>query len=99
MEKLMRITLSSGVAALLLASSAFAAPADTPSDTSVRTAPAAATLTQAEAKARIAAQGFGSVSELSQDDKGLWHARAIKNGRRLNLIIDIEGRVLINTGK
>jgi hypothetical protein len=105
MEKFMRITLPCGMAALFLTSSALAAPANTPTDTSVRAAqnnvaPApGATLTEADAKARMAAQGFGSVSELLQDEKGLWHARAIKNGRRLNVIVDAEGKVQIGAGK
>ena len=102
----MRITLSSGMAAVLLASAAFAAPADTPSEPALRvaqgnaaSAPATTALTEAEARARIAAQGFGSISELSQDGMGLWHARAIKNGRRLNVVVDSGGRVQINTGR
>lgn len=97
----MRITLISGMTAVFLASSALAAPANTSSESAApaASAPGAATLTDADVRARIAAQGFGSVSDLSRDDKGLWHARAIKNGRRLNLIIDSAGKVQIDAGR
>jgi len=99
----MRVTFCIAISAVSIASSVLAAPADAPpirtAQNNVPPAARATSLTETEAKARFAAQGFASVSELSQDDKGLWHARAIKNGRRFNLIIDAEGKVQINTGR
>ena len=52
--------------------------------------------TQDQATATIEAQGYSSVSDLRRDSKGVWHARAEKDGQFRNVILDAKGTVADN---
>ncbi len=52
-----------------------------------------APLTEAQAKARIEARGFTNVSDLNKDVQGMWNAKAMKEGKSVQLSIDARGLV------
>ena len=104
----MRLVLTSAALATLIAGSAFAAPApndNAPSNPAVKTtdvnnpgAPASGenSFTMNQAKARIEARGYGNVSNLAKDDKGVWHAKAMKDGKSADVALDYQGNVVSN---
>jgi hypothetical protein len=101
----MRTLLSSVALAALIAGSALAATANdnAPSNPAVKTsegnnpgAPAAGanSFTMNQAKARIEARGYGNVTGLAKDDKGLWHGKAMKDGKSADVALDYQGNVV-----
>lgn len=97
-------------AALISASafSAFAqteAPAtatdgDTPAvatpDSTNATAPVegANSFTEDQAKERMAEAGYADVTELMLDDKGVWQAKGMKDGKSVAVSMDYQGNVV-----
>jgi len=52
--------------------------------------------TEAQAKDRILAHGYGSVSGLKKDDKGIWRGTAMQDNRSVNVAVDYKGNVVGN---
>ena len=52
-----------------------------------------AAIAETQAKARIEAQGFTDVSELKKDAQGMWNAKALKDGKAVQLSLDARGQV------
>ena len=50
-------------------------------------------LTEAQAKARFEARGFTNVSELTKGSQGFWTAKAMKDGKSVQLSLDARGQV------
>jgi hypothetical protein len=48
-----------------------------------------------QAKAKIESEGFTEVSELKQDNKGMWTATAMKDGKPVQLSMNAEGQLSI----
>ena len=48
-----------------------------------------------QAKAKIESEGFTEVSELKQDNKGIWTATAMKDGKPVQLSLTAEGQLSI----
>ena len=104
----MRSILLSTVTAAFFAGSAIAATTandNAPSNPAVKTsegnnpgAPAsgANSFTMGQAKARIEARGYGNVTGLAKDDKGLWHGKAMKDGKSADVALDYQGNVVSN---
>ena len=104
----MRYVFTSAALATLIAGSAFAATApndNAPSNPALKTtatnnpgAPAsgANSFTMGQAKARIEARGYGNVAGLAKDDKGVWHAKAMKDGKSTDVALDYQGNVVTN---
>lgn len=73
---------------------------DTPAvatpDTSNATAPVegANSFTENQAKDRIAEAGYAGVSELMLDDKGVWQAKATKDGKPVAVSLDYQGNIV-----
>jgi periplasmic protein CpxP/Spy len=67
----------------------------TPSAGAPSTANAGAVATETQAKARIEAQGYTNVSELKKDAQGLWSAKAMKDGKSVQLSLDTQGQVAV----
>jgi hypothetical protein len=44
--------------------------------------------TEGQAKSRIEAKGFSSVSGLKKDDAGVWRGMASQNGKSVNVSVD-----------
>jgi|RhiMethySRZTD1v2_1073278.scaffolds.fasta_scaffold545200_2 hypothetical protein len=80
-------------------------PATPPSSADAPTLPSAAPVINSEeqaatkiqneeqAKATIESAGFTAVSELKQDDKGMWTASAMKDGKPVQLSLNAEGQI------
>jgi hypothetical protein len=49
--------------------------------------------TRDEARSRIERAGYTRVAGLIQDAQGLWHARAMRDGRPVNVALDYKGDV------
>jgi hypothetical protein len=50
-------------------------------------------VTETQAKSRIEDQGFTNVSGLKKDAKGEWNARAMKDGKPVQLSLDTQGHI------
>jgi hypothetical protein len=48
-----------------------------------------------QAKAKIESEGYTEVSALKQDDKGMWTATAMKDGKPVQLSLNAEGQLSI----
>jgi hypothetical protein len=48
-----------------------------------------------QAKARIEAQGFTNVSELKKDAQGMWNAKAMKDGKPVQISLDTRGQIAV----
>jgi hypothetical protein len=50
----------------------------------------------AQAKSRIEAAGYSSVTNLTQDKDGVWRGTASKGGTSANVSVDYQGNVIPN---
>ena len=50
--------------------------------------------TEGQAKDRIVAAGFTSVSSLAKDGEGVWRGSAMKDGKSVKLAVDFRGNVV-----
>jgi len=48
-----------------------------------------------QAKAKIESEGYTEVSGLKQDDKGMWTATAMKEGKPVQLSLNTEGQIAV----
>jgi hypothetical protein len=46
-----------------------------------------------QAKAKFESEGFTEVSELKQNDRGIWTATAMKDGKAVQLSMNAEGQI------
>ena len=75
---------------------------DTPAvatpDTKNATAPVegANSFTEDQARERITAAGYADVTGLMLDDKGVWQARATKDGKAMSVALDYQGNIVAN---
>jgi Peptidase propeptide and YPEB domain len=71
-------------------------PAVATSDTPNATAPVegANSFTEDQAIERIEAAGYTAVSGLKMDDKGVWQATAMKDGKSMSVAMDYQGNVV-----
>ena len=51
--------------------------------------------TEGQAKSRIEAHGYGSVSALKKDDGGIWRGKAMKDGKTVDVSLDYQGNVSV----
>jgi opacity protein-like surface antigen len=104
-EQYMRSVSILAAAAALIAASAFAADLTptAPHNPAVKTtegnnpgAPVAGanSFTQGEARSRITKSGFSKVSALKKDKSGIWHGKAVKDGKAVDVSLDYEGNVV-----
>lgn len=52
--------------------------------------------TENQAKDRVVAAGFGTVSALTKDNDGIWRGTAMKDGKSVNVAVDYKGNVVAN---
>jgi hypothetical protein len=73
-------------------------PAVAKSDTMNPGAPVAGknSFTEGQARSRIEAAGYSSVSGLMKSDDGVWHAKATKAGATQTVSLDFQGNVTAN---
>ncbi len=67
----------------------------TPTDQNA-TAPVegANSFTETQAKDRIVEAGYADVAELKLDDKGIWQAKATKDGKAVAVSLDYQGNIV-----
>jgi hypothetical protein len=58
--------------------------------------PGANSFTEGQAKSRIEAKGFSSVSGLQKDSNGVWRGKAMKDGKAFNVSLDFQGNIGTN---
>ncbi|WP_027998978.1 PepSY domain-containing protein [Sinorhizobium arboris] len=91
--------LMSAVATASLAQTTPSTEGDTPAvatpDSQNPAAPVAGanSFTEAQAKERIEEAGYTDVSGLQLDDKGVWQATAMKDGKSVSVALDYQGNV------
>ncbi|MCK3777331.1 PepSY domain-containing protein [Ensifer sesbaniae] len=91
--------LMSAVATASLAQTTPSPQGNTPAiatpDSQNPTAPVAGanSFTEAQAKKRIEEAGYTDVSGLKLDDKGVWQAIAMKDGKSVSVALDYQGNV------
>ena len=56
--------------------------------------PGANSFTESQARERIQAKGFTSVSGLKKDDQSIWRGTAMKDGQTVNVAVDYKGNVV-----
>jgi protein CpxP len=54
----------------------------------------ASSFTEAEARSRLAAQGYTDVTALQKDAQLIWRGSAMKNGRAVGVALDAQGNVV-----
>jgi len=75
---------------------------DTPAvatpDSKNATAPVegANSFTEDQAKERLTEAGYADVTGLTLDDKGIWQAKATKDGKAVNVALDYQGNIVAN---
>lgn len=59
------------------------------------TAPAAGnnSFTQGQAQTHLANAGYTNITGMTQDDKGVWHGQATKDGKPVAVSVDYQGSV------
>ena len=67
----------------------------TPAAGAATTQNAGAAMTEMQAKARIEAQGFTNVSELKKDAQGMWNAKAMKDGKAVQISLNTQGQIAV----
>jgi len=56
---------------------------------------AGAAMSEQQAKAKIEGEGYTQVSGLKKDDKGMWTATAMKDGRAVQLSLNAQGQISV----
>jgi len=64
------------------------------STTGAGAATSGAIATQADAKKRIEGQGYTAVRDIKQDNSKNWHAKAMKDGKSVDVSLDARGNVM-----
>lgn len=52
--------------------------------------------TKGQAVKHILHSGFTDVTDLAQDENGVWHGKAMKGGHVVNIALDFKGNVVTN---
>jgi hypothetical protein len=54
-----------------------------------------ASFTAQQAKAKFEGDGYTAISGLKKDDKGMWTATAMKEGKPVQLSLDTQGQIIV----
>jgi hypothetical protein len=49
--------------------------------------------TEDQARKRLQDNGYTQVSDLRQDEKSIWHAKAMKSGKAVGVTLDYQGNI------
>ncbi|UNK37533.1 PepSY domain-containing protein [Shinella sp. H4-D48] len=105
MKKILLAAAFMGASALGAFAQTTTAPAtdgDTPAvatpDTKNTTAPVegANSFTEEQAKERLSEAGYADITGLMLDDKGVWQAKAMKDGKAVGVALDYQGNIVAN---
>jgi hypothetical protein len=64
-----------------------------PSRTTAAPVPGANSFTMGQARSRLRRSGYTQISGLHKDNKGIWRAKATKNGQPMSVSLDYQGNV------
>ena len=101
----MRIRIILATAAATMATSAFAQADAGSHNPAVKTAAVHTTamaakgrnsFTEAQARGRIAKDGYTAVSKLTKNGNGVWQGTAMKGGAKVNVALDYKGNVTVH---
>ena len=93
---MIRVLSIAAALAVALALPAFAETA-TKTPAGATEAPAARALfTEEQARTHLLRLGYADVSVLTKDENGVWHGTATKDGKQLNVAVDVKGAVVNN---
>ncbi|QRI61611.1 PepSY domain-containing protein (plasmid) [Shinella sp. PSBB067] len=93
---------ASTLGAFAQTSTAPATDGDTPAvatpDSKNATAPVegANSFTEAQAQERLTEAGYADVTGLTLDGKGVWRAKAMKDGKSVDVALDYQGNIVAN---
>ena len=65
-----------------------------PSRTTGAPVSGANSFTESEARRRIQDKGFGAVTDLKKDDKGVWRGTTTKDGKTMTVALDYQGNIV-----
>lgn len=65
-----------------------------PSRTTEAPVAGANSFTEGQARSRIEERGFAQVTDLKKDDKGVWRATAMKDGKSVQVSLDYQGNIV-----
>ena len=65
-----------------------------PSRTTEAPVAGANSFTEGQARSRIEERGFAQVTDLKKDDKGIWRATAMKDGKSVAVALDYQGNIV-----
>ena len=93
---------STFIAALALIVSAAAAqsqtaeptPADPAANAMASPEPGANSFTESQARSRIEKNGYSNVANLVKDAEGIWRAKAMKDGKTVEVALDFKGVIV-----
>ena len=68
--------------------------ASSPPASSAPPIPGANSFTESEARSRIEASGYSSVTDLKKDSQSIWRGNAMKDGKSTNVSLDFQGHVV-----
>jgi len=69
-------------------------PASPDSKNAAAPAAGANSFTESEARSRLEAHGYTSVSGLTKDDQSIWRGKAMKGGALVNVALDYQGNIV-----
>ena len=98
MRKFLITTALVAVALPALAQSSNTPAINTPNSPTNAAAPVTGgnSVTETQAKSRIEAKGFASVSGLKKDNAGVWRGTAKQGDKTVNVSVDFQGNVVAN---
>jgi protein CpxP len=56
--------------------------------------PGANSFTEAQFRSRLEAAGYTNITEPRKDDQGIWRAKAMKDGRQVDVGMDFKGNIV-----
>jgi hypothetical protein len=74
-------------------------PVDTTPAQETGTAAGASSFTEGQARGAIEGAGYANVTELVQNDQGVWTGKATKDGKTVPVSVDYRGSVVESTGQ
>jgi hypothetical protein len=103
----MKHSVIAGIGIALLATTAWAQTAPTnssttppaiatnkgESNTTAAPVPGSNSFTESEARNRLEKFGYTNVSDLKKDDKSIWHGKATKDGKSMDVSLDYQGNI------
>lgn len=98
MKHVILTSLFCALTTVAMAQTSTTAPTPSPGASADKNAPlpGANSFTEAQAKSRLEANGYSSVSALKKDENGVWRGKATQGGQSVNVSVDYRGNIVRN---